>query len=302
MFDIFVDSGANIPSEIVARHDITVMQLNLTIDGKSIPSFVPDLTPEQERKKAHEYYQAIREGAVVNTSLVNSYEFEDAFRKSLEDGRDVLCFTMSANISGTYNAARLTTEDLREEFPDRKIYLIDSMNASLGEGILAIYAAEMRDAGKGIDEIYDYLSEMVHKMNGVFTVEDLKYIARTGRLSNTEALVGNLLGIKPLLKGSKDGWIVAFKKVRGRKKVLNDLADLFASNIENPEDQIVGIAHADAYEDSLYVMNRVLERIKVREFINTPYDYGTGSHVGPGTIAVFFVAKDRELEKSFDHD
>ena len=132
-------------------------------------------------------------------------------------------------------------------------------------------------------------------MNGLFTVGNLKYLSNTGRISQTTASVGNILNIKPILRGNKDGFIVEFKKCRGRKKSLDTLVSLVCDNIENPEQQIVGIAHADAYEDSLYVMNQITQRVKVREFINTSYDYCTGSHVGPDTIALFFLAKDREL-------
>ena len=296
MFDVYVDSGANIPADLIEKYGINVLPMHLTLDGKPVRAFEPGLTRQQERDAGHRYYQAIREGAVGNTSLVNTEEFIEAFKGSLQKGNDIMAFTMSANISGTYNSARLAMEELQEDFPERKMFLIDSMNASLGEGILAIYAVEMQNEGKSIDEINEYLSASVHKMNGIFTVDNLKYIAATGRLSNMSAFIGNLIGIKPLLKGNKDGWIEAFRKVRGRKNSLNALIDLFVNNIDHPEDQIVGIAHADAYEDSLYVQNKILEKIKVREFINTTYDFGTGSHVGPDTIAIFFMGKDRETK------
>lgn len=177
----------------------------------------------------------------------------------------------------------------------RKIRLIDSLNASLAQGILAIYASEMRDKGMEVDEVADILETYPAKMNGVFTVGDLKYLSRTGRLSGATALVGNLLSIKPILRGNKDGFIVQYKKCRGRKAALNELISLVCDNIVEPEKQIIGIAHADAYEDSLYVMDKIQKKISVREFINTSYDFCTGSHVGPDTIALFFMAKDREL-------
>lgn len=149
--------------------------------------------------------------------------------------------------------------------------------------------------GKSLDETADILATYPAKMNGVFTVGDLKYLSKTGRISSSAALVGNLLSIKPILRGNKDGFIVQFKKCRGRKSALNTLVSLVCDNIVNPEEQIIGIAHADAYEDSLYVMEEIRKRVKLRGFINTSYDYCTGSHVGPDTIALFFMAKDREL-------
>lgn len=297
MFEVFVDSGANIPSTVVDEFGINVLPLAVYVDEVETPAYVPGLTLEQEREKGHEYYQRIREGALVRTSLVTCQQFEEAFRKALEAGHDVLYYSLSKNISGTYNAARLAKDDLQLEFPDRKIILIDSLNASLAQGIMAIYAVEMGREGKTIEEAAEYTESIVGRMNGLFTVDDLKYLARTGRLSNFKAGMGNILSLKPILKGNKDGFIVQCSTVKGRKKSLGTLIDLVCNNIENPEEQIIGIAHADCYEESLFVIDEILKRVKVRRVINTTYDYCTGSHVGPDTIALFFMAKDRELEK-----
>lgn len=295
MFQIVVDSAANIPAELVKKYDIRVISFVNYVNGKKVVCFDPDLTPEEERAKGREYYDAVRAGADVKTGLVSSGDFEDLFRSILEAGDDILYFSLSKNISGTYNSARIAAEELSESFPDRKIRLIDALNASLAHGILAIYASEMRAVGKSLDETADILATYPAKMNGVFTVGDLKYLSKTGRISSSAALVGNLLSIKPILRGNKDGFIVQFKKCRGRKSALNTLVSLVCDNIVNPEEQIIGIAHADAYEDSLYVMEEIRKRVKLRGFINTSYDYCTGSHVGPDTIALFFMAKDREL-------
>ena len=295
MFQIVVDSAANIPAELVKKYDIHVISFVNYVNGKRIVCFDPDLTPEEERAKGKEYYDAVRAGADVKTGLVSSGDFEDLFRSILEAGDDILYFSLSKNISGTYNSARIAAEELSESFPDRKIRLIDALNASLAQGILAIYASEMRAGGKSLDETADILATYPAKMNGVFTVGDLKYLSKTGRISSSAALVGNLLSIKPILRGNKDGFIVQFKKCRGRKSALNTLVSLVCDNIVNPAEQIIGIAHADAYEDSLYVMEEIRKRVKLRGFINTSYDYCTGSHVGPDTIALFFMAKDREL-------
>lgn len=295
MFQIVVDSAANIPAELVKKYDIRVISFVNYVNGKKVVCFDPDLTPEEERAKGKEYYDAVRAGADVKTGLVSSGDFEDLFRSILEAGDDILYFSLSKNISGTYNSARIAAKELSESFPDRKIRLIDALNASLAQGILAIYASEMRAGGKSLDETADILATYPAKMNGVFTVGDLKYLSKTGRISSSAALVGNLLSIKPILRGNKDGFIVQFKKCRGRKSALNTLVSLVCDNIVNPEEQIIGIAHADAYEDSLYVMEEIRKRVKLRGFINTSYDYCTGSHVGPDTIALFFMAKDREL-------
>lgn len=296
MFQIVVDSAANIPAELVKKYDIRVISFVNYVNGQPLTCFDPDLTMEQERVKGKEYYDALRAGAEIKTGLISSGDFEECFRSIMENNEDVLYFSLSKNISGTYNSARIAAQELMENPPmGRRIRMIDSLNASLAQGILAIYASEMRSQGMDFDTIADTLETYPARMNGIFTVGDLKYLAKTGRLSDSAALVGNILSIKPILRGNKDGYIVQYKKCRGRKAALNTLISLVCETIVDPEEQIIGIAHADSYEDSLYVMEEIQKRIQVREFINTSYDYCTGSHVGPDTIALFYMAKDREL-------
>ena len=296
MFQIVVDSAANIPAELVKKYDIRVISFVNYVNGQPLTCFDPDLTMEQERVKGKEYYDALRAGAEIKTGLISSGDFEECFRSIMENNEDVLYFSLSKNISGTYNSARIAAQELMENPPmGRRIRMIDSLNASLAQGILAIYASEMRSQGIDFDTITDTLETYPVRMNGIFTVGDLKYLAKTGRLSGSAALVGNILSIKPILRGNKDGYIVQYKKCRGRKAALNTLVSLVCETIIDPKEQIIGIAHADSYEDSLYVMEEIQKRIQVREFINTSYDYCTGSHVGPDTIALFYMAKDREL-------
>ena len=299
MFEIVVDSAANIPAELVKKYNIRVISFVNYVNDEPLVCFDPELSPEQERKKGKDYYDSMRNGIEVKTGLVSTGEFENLFREITDAGSDILYFSLSKNISGTYNSARIAAEAVLKDCGDsRKIRLIDALNASLGQGILAIYASEMREIGMDIDKAAELLESYVPRMNGVFTVGDLKYISKTGRISGTKAIVGSILNIKPILVGNKDGYIVQFKKCRGRKAALNTLIDLMCDNIVEPENQIVGIAHADAYEESLYIMEEVQKRITVKEFINTTYDFCTGSHVGPDTIAIFFMAKDRELENN----
>lgn len=296
MFQIVVDSAANIPAELVKKYDIRVISFVNYVNGQPLTCFDPDLTMEQERAKGKEYYDALRAGAEIKTGLISSGDFEECFRSIMENNEDVLYFSLSKNISGTYNSARIAAQELMENPPmGRRIRMIDSLNASLAQGILAIYASEMRSQGMDFNTIADTLETYPARMNGIFTVGDLKYLAKTGRLSGSAALVGNILSIKPILRGNKDGYIVQYKKCRGRKAALNTLVSLVCETIIDPKEQIIGIAHADSYEGSLYVMEEIQKRIQVREFINTSYDYCTGSHVGPDTIALFYMAKDREL-------
>ncbi len=296
MYEVFVDSAANIPAVDVKKYGINVVSFVNIVNGKSMVNFNPDLSLEEERKLGKEFYDAIRAGAEIKTSLVNTGDFVDAFEPVLKEGKDIIYFSLSKNISGTYNAALIASEDLAETYPERKVLLVDSLNASLAQGIMAIYATMMRDKGVSVEEAARVLNDAVIKMNGVFTVGDLKYLAKTGRISSATALAGNVLNVKPILRGNKEGYIVQFRKCRGRKKSLDTLADLVCDNIVEPEKQIIGIAHADAYEESLYVIDKIKERVQVKDVINTSYDYCTGTHVGPDTIALFFIANDRELE------
>ncbi len=295
MISVYVDSGANIPAVYVEKYGINVIPFINLVDGREIPGFEPGLTEEQERQKGKEYYDNIRNGAKVSTSLINTGTFEDIFEKELAAGNDVVYIAISSGISGTFNAASTACEELRERYPDREICAVDSMNASLASGIPAIYATELAAKGMGAQEIARLLTDAAPYMNGVFTVGDLKYLANTGRISGVAAFAGNVLNIKPILKGNAQGFIVQVKKMRGRKKAVDELSKLILDNIIEPEKQILGIAHADAYEESLEVMEKVREKVQLRDFINTSYDFCTGSHVGPDTIAVFFMGYDREL-------
>lgn len=296
MFEIIVDSAANIPAELCKKFKIKVVSFANLINGKEVTCFNPDLTEEEERQEGKKYYDAIKAGAEVKTGLISSGIFAAVFKEIVDQDKDILYFSLSKNISGNYNSARIAADEVMESCENgRKIRLIDALNASLGQGLLAIYASEMREKGMEFDEVANLIETYPARMNGIFTVGNLKYLAKSGRLSGTTALIGNVLSIKPILRGNKDGYIVQFKKCRGRKPALNKLVSLLCDNIINPEEQIIGIAHADAYEDSLYVMEEIKKRIKVRDIINTSYDFCTGSHVGPDTIALFFMGKDREL-------
>ena len=221
MYEIFVDSAANLPAVDVMKYGLRVISFVNYVDGKSVVNFNPDLTPEEERKFGKEFYDSIRAGAEIKTSLINTADFMDAFEPVLKEGKDVIYISLSKNISGTHNAALIASEDLKETYPERKVLLVDSLNASLGQGLLAIYASKMRDKGATIDETVQVLQDTVLKMNGVFTVGDLKYLAKSGRLSSATALAGNVLNVKPILRGSEEGFIVQFKKCRGRKKSLD---------------------------------------------------------------------------------
>ena len=188
MFQIFVDSAANLPAVIAEQYNIHVISFINLVSGKEITCYNPDLSPEEERQKGTEYYNAMREGCEIKTGLISTAIFEEEFQKTLLAGQDVLYFSLSKNISGNYNSARLAAEEL-SNINGHKIRLIDSLNASLAQGILAIYASEMRNKGMSVDEVADFLEICVGKMNGVFTVGDLKYLSHTGRIKGSVATI-----------------------------------------------------------------------------------------------------------------
>jgi len=213
-------------------------------------------------------------------------------RPVLQSGQDILFVGMSSGISGAYHSAELAAEELAPEFPERKIRLVDTIGASLGEGLLVLRAYRDKLAGLSLDAIYEKLMDLRHRLCNIFTVDDLKYLRKGGRLSNLSFIVGTILQIKPLLKGNEEGKIVAFAKLRGRKKALEELAKRYDEYVVDSEEQTIGIAHADCPEDAEYLIELLRRNHPPKEVLTVCYEPVTGSHVGPGTLALFFEARE----------
>lgn len=288
-FDIYVDSAANLTDEMIDNYDIKVVSYTCMIDGVEMECYEKGVSSDETAKK---FYDAMRNGSETKTTLVNADKIMNAITPSLEAGRDVLFVTISSQISGTYNQAKNAAEELKEKYPKRKIIIFDSFNASLGEGMFAVHAARLGELGESIETCAKWLEQHKLNMNSVFTVAHLKYLKRGGRISATLALAGTLLNIKPILKGDANGKLAISGTERGRKKALTHLADQFAANAIGPESQTVCITHADCLEDALLLKEMVMERGATDVVINM-YDICTGSHAGPGTVALFFMGKDR---------
>lgn len=293
-FAIYVDSAANIPNAIRIARDIRVIPFNFIIDGEERPCFSEDMPFEQTAKQ---FYDAMRAGTEAKTSLLPAEIFADAIRPALEEERDVLLFTLSSGVSGTFAQAQEAGKRLQKEYPDRKIFVLDSANASLGEGLIAIKVADLRDMGESAEACAEWVKENTYKMNSFFTVDDLKYLRRSGRISRTVAIAGTLLNIKPILQAdaSDNAKIVSCGRVRGRKKALETIADIFAKRAVRPESNTIAIAHADCEKDALMLADMLRER-GANDIIIEYYDLCTGSHVGPGCVALFFWGKDRRKE------
>ena len=238
------------------------------------------------------FYNAMREGASVTTSQISPQNYIDFMKPILERGDDILFVSMSSGISGSFHCSELAAEELQQDFPNRKIRLVDSLGASLGEGILVLRAICERKAGKTLDQAADLLMNLRHRICQVFTVDDLKYLRKGGRLSNMAFIVGTILHIKPILKGNEDGKIVAIEKIRGRKKSVEKLAEIYDNHVADPQDQVVGIAHADCPDDAQRLIDLLNRKNPPKEILNVCYEPVTGSHVGPGTLALFFTSRE----------
>lgn len=290
-FDIYVDSGANIPNALVHEYDINVISFSCTINGVERKCYEKDVPFDEIAKQ---FYADMRAGADVKTSLISKDTFIEAVTPSLKAGRDVIMMTISSGISGTYQQAKEAQDELAKQFPRNKVFAIDSANASMAQGLLAIKAAGLRDLGESAETCAKWLTENVYKMNSYLTVGDLKYLKKTGRISTTLAIAGTLLNIKPILRadGGANAKITFFGKEHGRKKALAALAKAFQDRVIDPENQKIAIMHADS-EDDANTLADMLRELGARDIVIGYYDLCTGSHVGPGTVALFFMGKDR---------
>lgn len=284
MTQLFTDTSANLPVEIIDEYGIEVVPFSYTIDGV-------EYIPEREFD-GKAFYAAMRAGSAVKTSMVNTGTFIDRFKTALDAGRDVLYIGMSGGISGTANAALMAKQELDEEYPDRKIIVIDTLAASLGEGLFVIKAAEQLKDGISLDKIEEDIRAQVPSMCQSFTVDDLKYLKNTGRVSGAAAIIGNVLSIHPILIGDYEGKIVVKAKVRGMKRTLDALAERYAE-LALSKTETIGIAHADNEEGKAYLVQRLRDKGLTGKCLSVCYEPVTGSHVGPGTVALFFFGTDR---------
>lgn len=289
---IFTDSSANLPEEIVKERHIEVIPLTLTVNGEEMQCYDPDRPFDGEA-----FYQRMRDDEKLDlkTSMVNSTVFQAAFEPCLKAGDDVLYIAMSSGISGTYFAGETAAENLRESYPGRAAFAVDTRAASLGEGLMVIEAADMRDAGRSANEIADHLARRRLQMRQHFMVDNLMFLKHGGRISASVALLGTVINLKPILTADQDGRIVLDKKILGRKKALRTLAEVFFEHyLEAPENRRAGIAHGGCGEDAVQLAQTIQERHPEVAFTIVCYEPGTGAHVGPGTLALFFWSRERE--------
>ena len=285
-FAIVCDSTANLKMDYIKENGLIVIPYSYYVDGEEMISTDPD------GFDAAGLYGSMRAGKAVSTSQITPERYRSYMLPILEEGRDILYISMSSGISGSYNSCRIAAEELREMYPSRKILTVDSLGASMGCGLWVMTAVRMKASGEGMEDIQAYIEEHKKNMYQVFTVEDLKYLTRSGRLSNAKAVLGNLLHIKPILKGNEKGRIVSTEKVRGRSNSIRRLAAKFSELCVDPFGQTVGIAHADCGKEALELEGMLLSGREGLKVLTVMYEPVTGSHVGPGTIALFFLGAD----------
>lgn len=292
-FRLISDSTTDISQDMVDELDVTIIPIYFIMDDVTYKQL-----PDESDMNVHDFYERIRAGELSSTAQVNSEEFTDYFEPFLKNGEDILYLAFSSGLSGTCQSANIAMNDLREKYPDRKMYVVDSLSASLGEGLLLWHAAQLKKEGKSIDEVRDWLEENKLHLAHWFTVDDLYHLKRGGRIGAGAALVGTMLGIKPVLHVDNEGHLVPVTKVRGRKLALDYLVKVIEESGIEPENQMIFINHGDCLEDAKAVEKEIRKRIGTkRTYINTIGPV-IGGHSGPGTVSTFFLAKDRgESEK-----
>ena len=285
-FIILTDNASDLDANYLKRNDIELIKLGYNINNEDYAG------EEGKELDVQEFYRILKEGAMPKTSQVNVGIARKHFEKYLNEKKDVLVIAFSSGLSGTYNSYCIAANELNEEY-ENKVYVVDSLCASLGQGLFLDYVVRFANKGKSVLETRDYAEELKLKIRHEFTVDDLYHLKRGGRVSATTAIVGSLIGIKPILHVDDNGKLIAIDKVRGRKASLKQLAEYFSENNDISDGEPVFISHGDSINDANYLKNLILEvRPNIEVYINYIGPVN-GAHSGQGTIALFYKGKNR---------
>ena len=282
MIKVMTDNAANLPPELRAQYGITELCLTYTIDGEPVDISKPF--------DGHAFYEAMRKGAEVKTSMITPLAAREAMEPVLDRGDDVLYVGLSSGVSGTCGGVGRVARELAEKYPERKIRVLDTRGASLGEGLIVLAAAKLAAEGRVIEEIAVRCEELCGKMRQHFMVDDLKFLRKGGRLSGAAAFAGTLLQIKPILQGDPEGKIVVLSKERGRKKAMDTLIQLYEELVED-KSAPVGISHAAAPTEALHLATALRQAGCTGEILSVCHEPVTGAHVGPGMLALYFYSQ-----------
>ncbi len=285
-FVIYTDTACDVSCETLSEWGVLTcgMTFRFGDDGKEYKS--GDMSVE-------EFYKLMREGSVAKTAAINSESFRSEFEKTLSLGKDILYIGFSSGLSGTYNTSRITAEELSEAYPERKVVTVDSLSASGGQALLVYLVNEKKKSGASLSECAEYAEEIKLSVSHWFTVDDLVYLKRGGRVSPTLAFIGNALGLKPVLHVDNEGHLVSVSKARGRKKSLSEMADVYGKSAKTPNEGTVFISHADCPSDAEELARMLKENYGVSVKITSYIGPVVGAHSGPGTLALFFVGNYR---------
>ena len=281
MVRIMTDNAANLPPELRAQYNIRELRLTYTVDGRLIDGSAPF--------DGHDFYEAMRRGAEVKTSMISPAAARDAIEPALAAGDDVLFLGISGGVSGTCWGVGLIAQELTAEYPGRRVQVLDTRGASLGEGLVVLEAAQMAQQGADMDTIIARAETLCGKMRQHFMVDDLKFLRKGGRLSGAAALAGTLLQIKPILQGDENGKIVVRTKERGRKKAMDTLVALYNELVED-KSAPVGLSHAAAPAEALHLTTLLRQSGCTGPILTVCHEPVTGAHVGPGMLAMYFYS------------
>lgn len=287
-FVLMTDSCCDMPAQLAEELDLAVLPLSLLMGEASYRNFL-----DGRELDFSEFYSRIRSGETATTSAISVGDFEEAMRPILESGKDILCLSFSSALSTTYQSAVIAAEEMAEAFPDGKVYVVDTLCASLGQGLLVYLCAQQKKAGKTLDEVRDYAEATKGKICHWFTVDDLNHLKRGGRVSSAAALFGTMLSIKPVLHVDDQGRLIPVSKTRGRKASLLALVDHMEQTAEDPGHQTVFISHGDCREDAEFVAEEVRRRFGTENILINYVGPVIGNHSGPGTMALFFLGSER---------
>ena len=287
-FKILTDSCGDLSPALITQLELDVFPMFFHLGGKDYQNY-----PDDRELSNRVFYDTLRDGQVATTVAVNPAQWSDLARPHLEAGKDILILAFSSGLSTTYQSACLAAEELREAFPDRSIEVVDSLCASMGEGLFCYHVARKRQSGATLEETKEYALSIRLQLCHWFTVDDLYFLKRGGRVSSTAALVGTMLQIKPVLHVDDEGHLIPVTEVRGRKAALNQLVKEMEATATDPENQTVFISHGDCIEDAQYVKKLIQEKLGTRNIILNPIGPVIGAHSGPGTVALFFLGSKR---------
>ncbi len=286
-FILMTDSAADLSAELVAQYDLAVIPLQMTINGKTYNNY-----PDEREIKNKDFYKMLREGGSPTTSAVNVGDFHHFMEGYLAQGLDILYLGFSSALSSTVEAAKIAAAELFEQFPGRTVRVVDTLCASLGEGMLVYLAAKKRQEGAGLDEVAEFAEAMKLSICHWFTVDDLFFLKRGGRVSAATALLGSALGIKPILHVDNLGRLINVSKVRGRKKSIEEIARHMKDGVRPEYAKLAFIVHGDCMEDAK-ALEAILRQNGVEEIYINFNGPVIGAHSGPGTLSVFYVGYER---------